>query len=96
MIVGVDPGLSGALFFLDRDSRPAGGPLTFPVHPHIRNKVKNREVDIQSLVALLSNQLTHVFIELVGPMPRLVPAALSVLARLSESFLACSARTPPR
>ena len=70
MIIGIDPGLSGALFFLD-PNRPANGEaVDLPVHLLVRGGKKRRELDIAGLIGILkSHQLDHAFLEQVSAMP---------------------------
>jgi crossover junction endodeoxyribonuclease RuvC len=71
MIVGIDPGLSGALFFLDLGHPATGEAIDLPVHLLPRGGRKKRELDIAGLVGILaSRQLDHAFVEQAGAMPR--------------------------
>jgi crossover junction endodeoxyribonuclease RuvC len=70
MIVGVDPGLSGALFFLDPDHPSTGEAVDLPVHILTRGGKKKRDLDIAGLSGILATRrLTHAFIEQVSSMP---------------------------
>jgi crossover junction endodeoxyribonuclease RuvC len=70
MIVGIDPGLSGALFFLDPNQPSIGEAIDIPVHLLTRGGKKKRELDIAGLIGILSLcRLTHAFVEQVGAMP---------------------------
>lgn len=70
LVVGVDPGLSGALFFLDLDRRPAyGTAIDIPVHLLTRGGKTKREIDVAGLALLLSRPLLHAFVETVNAMP---------------------------
>jgi crossover junction endodeoxyribonuclease RuvC len=70
MIAGIDPGLSGALFFLDPNCPSTGEAADIPVHLLIRGGKKKHEIDIAGLIQILaSHRLEHVFIERVGAMP---------------------------
>jgi crossover junction endodeoxyribonuclease RuvC len=70
MIVGIDPGLSGALFFLDPGNPSNGEAVDIPTHTLTRGGKQKREVDIAGLIAVLAMRpLTHAFIEQVGAMP---------------------------
>jgi crossover junction endodeoxyribonuclease RuvC len=70
MIVGIDPGLSGALFFLDPDHPSTGEAVDLPVHVLTRGGKKKRELDIAGLIGILAaRRLTHAFIEQVSSMP---------------------------
>jgi crossover junction endodeoxyribonuclease RuvC len=69
MIAGIDPGLDGAIFFLDPAVPNCGEALDMPVHLLARGGAKKREIDIQGLVALLSRPLAHAFVEQAGAMP---------------------------
>jgi crossover junction endodeoxyribonuclease RuvC len=70
MIAGIDPGLSGALFFLD-PNRPANGEATdLPIHMLVRGGRKKRELDIAGLIEILTpHRIEHVFLEQVSAMP---------------------------
>ena len=70
MIVGIDPGLSGALFFLDPNHLSAGEAVDLPVHLLMRGGKKKREVDVSGLIEILAGRrLEHVFLEQVSAMP---------------------------
>jgi hypothetical protein len=70
MITGIDPGLSGALFFLDPHDPATGESVDLPVHLLTRGGKNKREVDIAGLIRILAlHQLTHAFVEQVGAMP---------------------------
>ena len=70
MIVGIDPGLSGALFFLDLNRLSAGEAVDLPVHLLMRGGKKKREVDVSGLIEILAGRrLEHVFLEQVSAMP---------------------------
>src|SRR5215831_10231634 len=70
MIVGIDPGLSGALFFMDPARLSTGEAIDLPVHVLTRGGKQKREVDIAGLIAVLAlRRLTHAFVEAVGAMP---------------------------
>lgn len=67
MIVGIDPGLSGALAFLS-----AGSVVCYdmPVLRLLRNGKNKGEVDGHSLAALLhAERPDHAFVEMVNAMP---------------------------
>jgi crossover junction endodeoxyribonuclease RuvC len=69
-IVGVDPGLSGALFFLDQNRLSAGEAVDLPIHVLMRGGKTRREIDIAGLIGILTaHRLDHVFLEQVGAMP---------------------------
>ena len=71
MIVGIDPGLSGALFFLDPRDPATGKAVDLPVYLLTRGGKKKRELDVAGLIRLLvQHPLTHAFIEQVGAFPR--------------------------
>jgi crossover junction endodeoxyribonuclease RuvC len=70
MIIGIDPGLSGALFFMDPSSPANGEAVDLPVHLLIRNGKKKRELDVAGLIGILtSDRLDHAFVEQVNAMP---------------------------
>jgi crossover junction endodeoxyribonuclease RuvC len=70
VIVGVDPGLSGALFFLDSNCPSIGEAIDIPVHLLTRGGKKKHEVDIAGLIGVLAQRsITHAFVESVGAMP---------------------------
>jgi len=69
MIVGIDPGLSGALFFMDPHAS-AGEAMDLPLHVLMRGGKTKRELDIVQLIGLLAlRPLTHAFVEQIGAMP---------------------------
>jgi crossover junction endodeoxyribonuclease RuvC len=70
MIAGIDPGLSGALFFLNPNSPANGEAYDIPVHLLVRGGAKKREVDIQAFADLLTIQpVEHAFVEHANAMP---------------------------
>jgi len=70
MIVGIDPGLSGALFFIDPARPSTGEAVDLPVHLLMRGGKKKREVDVSGLIEILAGRrLEHVFLEQVSAMP---------------------------
>jgi crossover junction endodeoxyribonuclease RuvC len=70
MIAGIDPGLSGAVCFLDRDDPTTCQVHDLPVHVLLRGGKRKRELDIAALAAILTaTPLEHAFIEAVGAMP---------------------------
>ena len=69
MIVGIDPGLSGAMFFIDTYAS-TGEAIDLPVHVLTRGGKAKRELDIVQLIDILAlRRLTHAFVEQVGAMP---------------------------
>jgi crossover junction endodeoxyribonuclease RuvC len=70
MIVGIDPGLLGALFFINPEGTN-GEAVDMPVHLLTRGGKGKRELDIHALLHILEGRrIRHAFIELAGPMPR--------------------------
>jgi crossover junction endodeoxyribonuclease RuvC len=70
MIAGIDPGLGGALFFLDPSGPTNGEAIDLPVHLLVRGGKKKRELDIAGLVGILaSHRIDHAFVEAVASMP---------------------------
>ena len=73
MILGIDPGLQGALMWLAEgiDGAYVDWCADMPTHELVRNGKKKREIDIAGLLELLDGYLkpTHAFVENVGPMP---------------------------
>jgi crossover junction endodeoxyribonuclease RuvC len=70
MIAGCDPGLTGALFFIDPRNPVTGEAIDMPVHLLTRGGNAKRELDIAGLVGILAaRRPSHVFVELVGAMP---------------------------
>jgi crossover junction endodeoxyribonuclease RuvC len=70
MIVGIDPGLSGALFFLDPNCPSSGEAADIPVHLLVRGGKTKREIDISGLIRILTvRRIDHAFVEQVGAMP---------------------------
>jgi crossover junction endodeoxyribonuclease RuvC len=69
ILIGIDPGLSGALAFL-----PDGGATAIfdmPVHLLVRGGRRKREIDTAGLVALVADHgpIDHAFVEQIGAMP---------------------------
>ena len=70
LILGVDPGLSGALFFLDPGHPSTGEVVDIPTHVLTRGGKKKREIDVAQLIHVLAlRRITHAFVEQVGAMP---------------------------
>ena len=70
MIVGIDPGLSGALFFIDPSHPETGEAVDVPVHLLTRGGRAKREIDVASLIAILAQRrISHGFVEAVASMP---------------------------
>jgi crossover junction endodeoxyribonuclease RuvC len=68
-IVGADPGLGGALFFLDPNNT-TGEAVDMPVHMLARGGLNKRELDIAGLVEILAARRPgHAFVEQVSSMP---------------------------
>jgi crossover junction endodeoxyribonuclease RuvC len=66
MICGVDPGIAGAIAFLDPASPQSLDVVDMPTLVVIKNK---RAVDAHALAALLSRPLDHVYLERAQAMP---------------------------
>jgi crossover junction endodeoxyribonuclease RuvC len=70
LVAGIDPGLSGALFFIDPRNPVTGQAIDIPVHQLVRGGRKKRELDIAGLVGILaSHRPAHAFVEQVSSMP---------------------------
>lgn len=70
LIAGIDPGLSGAVAFLDATTGNVTDCLDMPVHQLQRGGKAKREIDAHSLAAMLGRDcISHAFVELVGVMP---------------------------
>jgi len=67
IIVGIDPGLSGAICLLDTEGTFCINDM--PVHALVRGGKNKREIDPHRLAILLSGTIGHAFIEQVGAMP---------------------------
>jgi crossover junction endodeoxyribonuclease RuvC len=63
MILGIDPGLDGALFFLEVG---CGEAFDMPTH----KLATRREIDIQGLLTLLSGPIDCAFVELASARPK--------------------------
>jgi crossover junction endodeoxyribonuclease RuvC len=69
MIVGIDPGLSGAMFFMDTGGS-TGEAVDLPVHVLTRGGKAKRELDVVQLINMISlRPVTHAFVEQIGAMP---------------------------
>lgn len=69
MILGIDPGLSGALAFMDDKELLIYDVPTFEI---TRNGKKKRQIDLQILLSIMQNKdlgTTHAFLEHVNAMP---------------------------
>ena len=70
MIMACDPGLSGAIAFLDPAIPTTVETADLPVHLLVRGGRKKRELDISGLIGILTaHQIDHAFVERVGAMP---------------------------
>src|SRR5215472_11819655 len=70
IIAGIDPGLSGALAFLDAASSMVLDIVDMPTLALSRGGKKKRELDAHALARLLVAQpIGHAFVEHVGAMP---------------------------
>jgi crossover junction endodeoxyribonuclease RuvC len=70
MIAGCDPGLAGALFFIDPERPATGEAVDLPIHVLTRGGKKKRELDIAGLIGILAaRQIEHAFVEQVSSMP---------------------------
>lgn len=67
IVVGIDPGLSGAICLLDTEGTFSINDM--PVHALVRGGKNKREIDAHRLAILLSGRIGHAFIEQVGAMP---------------------------
>lgn len=68
-IIGVDPGLSGAVAIYDTETG-AAETHPMPVHQLARGGKNKREIDLHGLAALIvGNRIGHAFVEQVGAMP---------------------------
>jgi crossover junction endodeoxyribonuclease RuvC len=71
MIAAIDPGLSGALAFLDPAMPSTVETVDIPTHLLVRGGKNKRELDIVQLISIFAvRRLTHCFIEQVGAMPK--------------------------
>ena len=71
VIVGVDPGLSGALAFMDLRQPATVAVVDIPVHVLERGKRARREIDVAGFVSLLTSRvIEHAFVERAGAMPK--------------------------
>lgn len=74
-MIGIDPGLDGAVAHLDQDGALMDV-VDIPVVEVIRNGKRKREVDFRQLARLLATMRDHfgrgeqAVVELVGPMPK--------------------------
>src|SRR5215472_10243758 len=70
IIAGIDPGLSGALAFLDAASSMVLDIVDMPTLALSRGGKKKRELDAHALARLIGAQpIGHAFVEQVGAMP---------------------------
>jgi crossover junction endodeoxyribonuclease RuvC len=71
VICGCDPGLAGALAFLDPAMPETIETFDIPVHLLTRGGKQKREVDIVELIRLVAmRRITHAFIEQAGAQPQ--------------------------
>lgn len=70
LVCGIDPGLSGAVAFLDAASGAVIDIADIPTLALLRGGKNKREIDAHSLARLLGDRRPdHAFVELVGAMP---------------------------
>jgi crossover junction endodeoxyribonuclease RuvC len=70
VILGVDPGLSGALAFMDADGNIET--IDMPVHRLKRGGKVRRELNLSTLARLIDDRasgITHAYVELAGARP---------------------------
>jgi crossover junction endodeoxyribonuclease RuvC len=69
-IIGIDPGLSGAIALLD-PCKPTQliDVFDMPIHTLARGGKTRRSLDPQALIAIINRPLEHVFIEAAQAMP---------------------------
>jgi hypothetical protein len=72
LIVGIDPDLSGGLYFLDPAEPSTGEAFDMPVHLLARGGRGKCEINAYELIRLLERPLDHAFVEQAGAMPRQV------------------------
>jgi hypothetical protein len=73
MILGIDPGLHGALALYDPATGRIVSAINLPTFQLKRNGKLKMQLDIHTLVATMREwapKITHAFLELVGPMPK--------------------------
>jgi crossover junction endodeoxyribonuclease RuvC len=73
MILGIDPGLHGALVLYDPATGRIVSATNLPTFELKRNGKLKNSLDIHALVALIREwapKITQAFLELVGPMPK--------------------------
>jgi crossover junction endodeoxyribonuclease RuvC len=82
MIAGIDPGLTGALAFLDPDNPTTVATFDIPVHQLARGGKTKREIDAVGLAALLAQQpIAHAFVEAAGARPGQGTASMFAFGR---------------
>jgi len=70
VIVGIDPGLGGAVAFLDAAAARVLDIIDMPTLALSRGGKAKREIDVHALAAALGrDRIGHAFLELVGAMP---------------------------
>jgi crossover junction endodeoxyribonuclease RuvC len=70
IVIGIDPGLSGAVAFLDADTGVVVDVLDMPTHLLARGGKSKREVDPHTLAGAIGrDRISHAFVEQVGAMP---------------------------
>ena len=73
MILGIDPGLGGALALFEPSVATLHSILDMPTHVLKRGGGAKREIDVKSLSDFLVEHreyIHHAYLELVGPMPK--------------------------
>jgi crossover junction endodeoxyribonuclease RuvC len=95
MIVGVDPGLSGALFFLDPNRPSTGEAVDLPVHQLARGGKAKRELDVAGLIEILTlRRLDHAFLEQVNAMPGQGVSSMFALGKGFGILIGAAQRIP--
>jgi crossover junction endodeoxyribonuclease RuvC len=92
MIAGIDPGLTGALFFLDPHSPTNGEAVDLPIHLLVRGGKKKRELDVAGLVGILAaHRIEHAFVEAVSSMPNQGVSSSFAFGKCFGAILGCLA-----
>jgi crossover junction endodeoxyribonuclease RuvC len=92
VVIGIDPGLSGAIAFIERvDGELWLKVFDVPVHLLKRGESKKKELDIQALSEMFRGYKAHAFIEQVGAMPGQGVSSMFAFGKVYGAIIACVA-----
>jgi crossover junction endodeoxyribonuclease RuvC len=94
IVAGIDPGLSGAIAWLDSATGAVVDIADMPVHVLARGGKAKREIDVHALVRLVAARRPgHAFVEQVGAMPGQGVSSTFSFGRAFGTIIGVSAAT---